>query len=172
MYIYYAGHGAPHDKTPYIIPYDGDPNYPSQTGFSLDRLYEELSELNVKSITVFIDACFSGTTRENKMLLADARPAVIVVESPALRSEIMTVFTGSTGNQISSSYPAKKHGLFTYYLLKGIRGEADNNGDKSLTVEELENYIVSNVKNTAGLLDREQTPQVHSKDKQRIIVKY
>ncbi len=172
VYIYYAGHGASHDKTPYIIPYDGDPNYPSQTGFSLDRLYEELSELNVKSITVFIDACFSGTTRENKMLLADARHGMIVVNNPALRSGKITVFTGSTGNQISSSYPEKKHGLFTYYLLKGIRGGADNNGDKSLTVEELENYIVSNVKNTAGLLDREQTPQVHSKDKQRIIVKY
>lgn len=174
VYIYYAGHGAPDlkEKLPYLIPYDGDANYPTQTGFSLARLYEQLAKLNVRSVTVFLDACFSGATRENQMLLADARPVAITIENPVLLSDKMIVFTASSGEQISSGYPEKKHGLFTYFLLKGLRGDADMNKDKTITAAELEEYLIANVKRTAGHLDREQTPQVMGKDKQRVLVKY
>ncbi len=172
--IYYAGHGAPDlkDKSPYLIPSDGDPNYPAQTGFSLNRLYEELGKLNAKSITVFLDACFSGVTRDNKMLFADARPIRISIANPALTSDRITVFTASGGEQISSGYPEKKHGLFTYFLLKGLRGDADVNKDKNLTISELERYLIENVPKTAGLLDREQKPEVLGKNKEKVLVKY
>ena len=100
------------------------------------------------------------------------RPIYVNVQNPTMFSDNLTIFTASTGQQISSSYPEKKHGLFTYYLLKGLRGDADKNGDESLTVEELEEYVITNVKKTAGLLDREQTPQVFAKDKSRVLVKY
>jgi len=174
IYIYYAGHGGPdiNDKTPYLIPYDGDPNYPTQTGFPVNRLYEELAKLDVHSITVFIDACFSGGTRENKMIFADARPVHITVENPAVLSEVLTVFTASSGDQISSSYPEKNHGLFTYYLLKGFKGEGDLNNDNQITVEEMETYLQTNVSRTAGMLDREQTPQVIGIDKAKILVDF
>lgn len=174
VYIYYAGHGSPDlkDKSPYLIPSDGDPNYPTQTGFSLNRLYVELGKLNAKSVTVFLDACFSGGTRDNKTLLADARVIGIQITNPVYASERLIVFAASSGDQISSGYPEKKHGLFTYFLLKGLRGDADTNRDKSLTVAELEEYIVGKVSKTAGLLDREQTPQVMGKERQKVLVRY
>jgi glutaredoxin len=87
-------------------------------------------------------------------------------------SDKITVFAAASGDQISCGYPEKKHGLFTYFLLKGLRGDADKNKDNSLTIEELEEYIVNNVRKTAGTLDREQTPQVFAKDKTRVIIKY
>jgi len=80
VFIYYSGHGALDIKTksPYLIPYDIDPNYAS-TGFHLDQLYKNLHSLRAKSVTVILDACFSGQSREEKMMLADARPAGITI---------------------------------------------------------------------------------------------
>ncbi len=49
---------------------------------------------------------------------------------------------------------------------------ADSNNDKSITVEEMEKYLLDNVHKTAGRLDGEQTPQVVGKDKQKILVKF
>jgi uncharacterized caspase-like protein len=89
-----------------------------------------------------------------------------------LLSEKIVVFAAADSNQISSSYPEKQHGLFTYFLLKGLRGEADKNNDKEIAVDELEVYLVTNVKKTAGQLDREQTPQVMGWDKRRVLVRY
>jgi len=174
VYIYYAGHGAPQleEKSAYLIPYDGDPNYPQQTGFKLGMLYEELAKLDVRSVTVFIDACFSGTTRENKTILADARNIIIQIDNPALLSEKIVALSAAGKDQISSGYPEKRHGLFTYYLLKGLRGDADSNKDKALSIEELETYLIKNVSKTAGFLDREQTPQVTGKNKTKVLVRY
>jgi len=176
IYIYYAGHGAPDidSKTPYLIPYEGDANYVVSTGFGLDEIYEKLGQLNARSITVFLDACFSGLTRDNEMLLADARPVGISLESPVLRSQKMVTFSAASGSQISNGYPAMQHGLFTYFLLKGLKGEADQNGNKEITVGELEAYLVANVQRISGSFgsNREQRPQVMGMDKGRVVVKY
>lgn len=91
---------------------------------------------------------------------------------PVIQSDKLTVFSASSGTQISSGYPDKKHGLFTYFLLKGLRGEADANQDKTLTMAELESYLKDNVGKAAGLLDLEQIPQVRSRDKAKVIVRY
>ena len=61
---------------------------------------------------------------------------------------------------------------FTYFMLKGLRGEADRNADREITLDELNQYITRNVSETAGLLDREQTPQLLAIDADRVLVKY
>jgi hypothetical protein len=167
--FYFSGHGAPDLKTkkPYLIPWDIDPNYAS-TAFSLDRIYESLSELGAKSVTVFLDACFSGQSK-GEMLFAEARPLIpVVVEAPSVD---ITVFTASTGEQIASVYKEKEHGLFTYYLLKGLWGYGDLNADKEIRVEELFNYLKDNVTKEAGFMDKEQVPQLLSGDRERVLVR-
>ena len=173
VYFYYAGHGSPDIKENkvYLIPYNGDPNYASLTGYELDRLYDQVAELGAQSVTIFLDACFSGANRNNEMLLADARPVYIEVEGPTAKGNV-SVFAAATGKQISSAWPEKKHGLFTYFMLKGLRGEADRNADREITLDELSQYITGNVSETAGLLDREQTPQLLTIDADRVLVKY
>lgn len=158
--IYFSGHGAPSIKTgkPYIVPYDGDPNYAELTAYPLSTFYRNLNKLGAKSVTVFLDACFSGVSRDGAMLLADARPfSIVKIPRPV---EGITVFTSASGTQISSGYKEKRHGLFTYYLLKGLQGNADLNGDKKIMTKELAKYINENVEEQARYLDREQTPTV------------
>jgi len=172
VFIFYAGHGAPElkHKKAYLIPYDGNPNYPEQTGYELNKLYSELNALGARSVTVFLDACFSGANRNQEMLLADARPVMIEIEGSAWVGDV-TVFSAASGAQIASAWPEKKHGLFSYYLLKGLQGAADTDQNRVITVKELADYIYGQVSQTTGLLDREQTPELRTTDEQRVVAR-
>lgn len=170
--VYYSGHGAPDTKSEkgYLIPYDIDPNY-ANTGVSLDLIYSSLSKLQAKSVTLFIDACFSGESRSEEMLIAGIRPISVKIKNPILTTENMAVFSASTGEQYSSAYPEKQHGLFTYFLLKGLKGKAKGS-DKQITLDALKTYIYENVSQTAGYLDKEQNPTFIGKNKTRVLIKY
>ena len=170
--IYYSGHGAPDVKSErgYLIPSDIDPNY-ANTGLSLDDMYSFLSKIKARSVSVFIDACFSGESRSKEMLIKGVRPLSIRIENPLLTNDNSIVMTASNGSQYSSAYPEKNHGLFTYFLLKGLKGEA-RGGDKQLTIDELFKYVHQNVSETAGYLDKEQTPGIIGKSGNRVLVKF
>ena len=79
--IYYAGHGIPDETTrdAYLLPVDGLGTDIS-TGYSLQALYATLGDLHAKSITVFLDACFSGSMRDGSMI-ASARGVAIKAKS-------------------------------------------------------------------------------------------
>jgi len=170
--IYYSGHGAPdtQSKKGYLIPSDIDPNY-ATTGFSIDDMYLFLSKLQARSVTLFLDACFSGESRSQEMLIAGIRPISVKIKNPILTDENIAVFTASTGEQYSSSYPEKQHGLFTYFLLKALKGDATGD-DKQLSLDELYRYVYENVTETAGYLDKEQTPTFIGRDRSRVLINY
>ncbi|MDP2209582.1 MAG: caspase family protein [Bacteroidota bacterium] len=174
VFIYYNGHGAPDPETKetFFVPYDCNPAYAKSTGYPLKEFYNQLAKLPAKSITVVIDACFSGSSPKGA-LLKQVSPVFISVEEPIMAIENGLLFASSTGQQLSNWYPEKKHGLFTYYFLKALQGNADINNDKQLTVEEVEQYLLNNVPEQARYLNnREQTPQVVGKGKNRIMVNY
>jgi len=173
LYVYFSGHGAPDTKTraPYLLPTDADASYARETGFALNALYQQLAKLDVRSVTVFLDACFSGATRSSGTLFNGARPIVISVEQPALLRDNFAVIAAAGGDQIASDYPAKHHGLFTYFAMLGLRGAADSNDDGTITVGELEHYLGSHVPGTAASLDREQKPVVIARNKDRAVVR-
>ena len=153
--VYYAGHGIPNEKSneAYLLPVDGLVTNPA-TAYSLGDFYKELSSLNAAHVTVFIDACFSGSQRGDGML-ASARGVVITPrkETPAGN---MVVFSAAQGDETAYPYKEKGHGLFTYYLLKKLR---DTKGD--CTLQELGDYIQTNVKRQSIVVNRKsQTPSV------------
>jgi uncharacterized caspase-like protein len=143
--VFYSGHGAPdtNTKKAYLVPSDADPAIIKLTGYSLDTLYDNLAKLNMeknpKSITVVLDACFSGGSNEG-MLIQNASPIYIETSIPLLTARNAVVLSSSKGNQISSWYPEKNHGLFTYYFLKNIKKAAEDK--KSLTIREMESALV------------------------------
>lgn len=167
--VYYAGHGAPDIKseTAYLIPYDIDPNY-AKTGYSINQLYSSLSALNAKSVTVFLDACFSGKSRNEQMLVSGARAVIIKTESSAFSAKNMSVLTASSNEEYSAAYPAKYHGIFTYYLLKSLQDNAANL-DK-ISVNDFFKGIKAEVVKRAGYLDKEQTPSLIGNDKDRVLL--
>ncbi len=159
VYVYYAGHGTPNPKTgeAYLVPWDGNPDYPSGL-FPLNDLYAALSKLPAKDVVVLLDACFSGA-QGRSVLAKGARPMVISVENPLLASGKVIVLAASTGNQISSDYDKAGHGLFTHAVLTGLHGAADKDKNGLVTLKELYPYVREQVAMKAvEELNREQTP--------------
>ena len=83
----------------------------------------------------------------------------------------VNVLSAASGSQISGAIKEKEHGLFTYYVLRGLSGDADGNKDKVVKLNELSDYVSKNVREQAALNGREQFPQLKS-NQDRVIVKF
>ncbi len=142
LYIYYAGHGTPDEKgIPYLVPCDGKLGSKMRM-LSLEKLYKNFKENYKGEIYIFLDACFSG--RGRSVLASNERPLIPLKVIPEKGNYL--VFSAAKSDQVSHDYDEVKHGLFTYYLLLGMRGKADVNKDGKITVEELYNFVKENVK--------------------------
>lgn len=152
--FYYAGHGIPDERTSsaYLLPTDG---YGSdvETGYKLSELYDRFGRIPARSVTVFLDACFSGAQRSGEML-ASARGVAIKVRDDAPSGNTV-VFSAASSDETAYPYREKGHGLFTYFLLKKLQSSA---GD--VTLGELGDYITTNVSRQSIVVNnKSQTPK-------------
>ena len=165
VFVYYSGLGAPNPKTAdaFLVPYDGDPAFIDQTGYSLKRLYENLNKLKAGEIIVALDSSFSGAGGKSVMAKG-ARPLVISMDKAMVNSSKIAILSAASGEQISSAYSDKGHGLFTYFMLKGIK-------EGSTDLEDLYAYLKPQVERIARKeLNREQKPLLIA-DKNFFLVK-
>lgn len=154
--FYYAGHGIPDEESreAYLLPVDAD-GTAKEVCYPVKRLYDELGSLESRSVTVFLDACFSGATRGDEML-AQARGVMI---KPGRTKPVgnMVIFSATNGDQAAFPYKENGHGLFTYYLLEKLqetKGQA--------TLGELSDYISEQVSKQSLVVNRKaQTPTVN-----------
>jgi hypothetical protein len=157
--FYYAGHGMPDEQTKsaFLLPIDGNSQNPA-TAISLSDIYRKLTEYPSVSVTVFLDACFSGSTREiDGEMLAEGRGVKIKPKNELLTGNLV-VFTAATGDETAFPYIEKQHGMFTYFLLKKLQ---DSNG--KTTLNELGNYLITNVSQKSVVINKKlQTPQVNT----------
>ena len=150
VFVYYSGHGAPDPNTSqgYLVPVDCDPNTVALNGYPLQLLMNNLQKLiedkQVKQVTVVLDACFSGGS-EAGTLLKNVSPVSIRLKDQDVASDKMTVFTSTSGDQLSNWYPAMRQSLFTYFFLKGLKGEADIDKNHIITALELHQYVADEV---------------------------
>lgn len=167
LFVYLAGHGFPDfvSGSPYLIPHDVRPEQ-TTNGVSLERLYQTLAEFETRSVTVFVESCFSGASGYERngaetLLAHNMNPIFPVLEKPIIGPN-MVVFTATGGKKASNNRDDLKHGIFTYELLKGLGGTADSDEDQTVTVEELFRYIARQVPRRALTppLDREQVPEL------------
>jgi len=123
-----------------------------------------LDKLPAKNVFVFLDTCFSGRSgrdAQENVILAGARPALLKVKDPLLLSNKIVVLAAAKSNQLSNYYKEEGHGLFTYYLLKGMVGEADANADRKIQIKELTKYVEDEVGAASRRffgLNRQQNP--------------
>lgn len=155
--FYYAGHGVPNEanKNAYLLPIDADGTQP-EVCLATSRLYQELEALHVRSVVVFMDACFSGAQRGEGML-ASARGVALKVNTEVPQGNIV-VFSAASGDETAFPYKEKGHGMFTYFLLKKLQ---ESKGEVALG--ELGDYITMNVKQQSVVVNhKSQTPTVVS----------
>jgi len=162
VFVYYSGHGAPNPKTgdAFLVPYDGDPAFIDETGYSLKRMYAALGKLPAKSIVVALDSCFSGAGGRSVIAKGTRSISLNLKEQTTLARNMM-VLAASSGEQTSSTYDEKGHGLFTYFFLKGIKNEDVVAADGSLHLDDLFAYLGPQVERVARKqFNNEQTPQL------------
>jgi len=123
-------------------------------------MYDALDKLPAKEIVIALDSCFSGAGGRS-VLAEGARPLVMNLQSNLSLPKNTTVLSASSGEQISSTYKDKGHGLFTYFLLKGIKEEDVVKPDGSIKIDDLFRYIKPQVERIARKqYNNEQTPQL------------
>ena len=137
--FYYAGHGVPDESTgdAYLLPVDGKGTMLT-SGYSLKKLYETFGTFSAQSVTVFMDACFSGSRRDGGMLM-EAR-GIAIKSKPSRPKGNVVVLSASQGDETAYPYEEKRHGLFTYFLLKKLqetKGKVD--------MQELSDYVKTQV---------------------------
>ena len=168
IYIFFAGHGlASHDgNNMYLLPHDGSPRLLEKTAILRDELFSDIKEANPKSVTVFLDTCYSGETRNEEVLVA-GRPVAIIAKEQAI-PDGFTLFSAASNEQISRPLEEAKHGMFSYFLMKGMEGDADSNNDNEITARELHAYVEQNVvQQSSG----SQTPELQG-DKDRVLIQF
>ena len=168
VYFYFSGHGVPtNEGDRYLLLNDSDPTNPKISAYPIKELYEDLGTLNTTKSYAFLDTCFSGNVargNEKDSLLGGTR-AVMKVKDITLAYNNLTVYAATGKDQLSNSFKEQGHGLFTYYMLKGLGGEADTNKDGKVSEQELQDYIKSNVSTQSRKLygeSRYQEPQLKS----------
>lgn len=140
--IYFAGHGFVSGGKAYLAPYDIDPADIPGTAYPMERLGRVIgAQIRAKWKVLLTDACHSGAITPE----ADAGQ----INSSLLQLD-RSLFSLTASRDREQSFESEiwggGHGVFTYYLIKGIEGEADDNGDGVVTADELGEYVRVNVR--------------------------
>ncbi|MDB9872573.1 caspase family protein [Alphaproteobacteria bacterium] len=162
VYIYYAGHGAPGEKgDAYLVPIDTDSQTIQFTGYQLSTLYSNLGKLPAKSVTVILEACFSGGSQSGS-LISKASPIIITPKKTMIPANVKVIAAGSE-SQMASWEEDSSHSLFTKYFLKAMSGEGDSNKDGKVSDAELKEYLSDTMTYYARrYYGRDQKVQIHN----------
>jgi len=170
LIVYYSGHGAPatsgqNKGEGYLVPVDADLQDIQDTGYAIGTLMANVEAMKADGVIdrswLSFDACFSGQGGDGSFLVKNVSGLAVQPLAPSSYPKDGIVMFASSGEEFASWYPEKEHGLFTYFLLKGLSGEADTDGNGSISPVELGSYLRKWVPRYAnGLNAQEQTPQV------------
>jgi WD40 repeat protein len=145
---YYAGHGIMNDPVDnskpdfYLVLHkvtqmQGNDNMLKTNGMSATNLKELLLEIPAQKQLILFDACNSGGA-VNAFARGPGEEAAIF---QLARSTGFTVLASTNQEQFAAELKDLKHGIFTYAIINGLKGEADLRKDGKITVKEIELYL-------------------------------
>jgi tetratricopeptide (TPR) repeat protein len=144
--IYFAGHGFVSDGKAYLAPADIDPKNIKGTGFPMDTLGEAMArKIKGKWKVLLTDSCHSGSIMP---------PADAATMNTSLKSLDRSLFSLTASRDREQSFESPEwgggHGIFTYYVVKGLEGSADENRDGIVNADELGEYVHTEVRRATG----------------------
>ena len=156
--LFFAGHGTPDPARPdvlYLLTHDSDLERLGATAFDMDEIKMALAKnISARRVVGFVDACHSGgvsiggsragserLTAVNRYLLelGRSRPGVV----------LMTASQANEPSWEDASWGGG-HGVFTHFILEGMRGAADRDVDALVSVQELIDFVGDRVRRETG----------------------
>jgi hypothetical protein len=158
--IFLAGHGATEkDATSpdgdglekYILPHNADPKDLYTTALPMGEIARIFQRINSERLVFISDTCYSGASGGRTIPVVGARMNVSGAFLERLsQGKGRVILTASDANEVSTEKDELKHGVFTYYLLEGLRGKADFDKDGAVTVDEVYRYVSIKVPQATG----------------------
>jgi hypothetical protein len=153
--LFYAGHGMEINNEGFIIPSDFREEAGSKGAISFGEIKEELVNSEARFKVLLFDACHSGSVRgraeSGKMTEGFFRSLFPPPKGFA-------VISSCKQQEFSHEWEEKGHGVFSFYLLDGLKGNADENHDGFVDLSELHHYLTPLVQAWAFHNGKVQTP--------------
>jgi WD40 repeat protein len=149
--FYFAGHGVPDPNRLndlYLMAHDSLPGNVAGTGILMRYVREALADIPARDVLILSDACHSGgigAVMGSRTLPVNPINQVFL-EKMIHSSGGLAILTASEAAQSSLDISKQRHGVFTYYLLQGLTGEADSDHDRLVTLGEIIEFVRDNVK--------------------------
>ena len=167
--IFFAGHGAPEvdqrgverdGLAKYLVPSDAEPDDLYSTAFPMDELQTIFGRIEAERVVVFLDACYSGGAGGRTFTSKKTRAVNLddLFLERLTRAKGRAIVTASRPAEVSLELAEFGHGLFTYYLLRGLQGAADLNRDGIVSLQELYEYVEQQVSQKARSVGGNQHP--------------
>ncbi len=153
--IFFACHGAPDPNRPgniYLLPYDTDPNKIAARGIPMSRIDEVLKTTLISNkVIIFADTCHSGNIGGkigNRNAGDQSELINKYLQDLTQASEGIALLTSAEAREVAREGPewGGGHGVFTHFVLEGMKGAADRDKNGIITVGELFEYVRENVK--------------------------
>ncbi len=167
--IFFAGHGAPETDpqgierdglAKYLVPNDADPDDLYSTALPMDEIQTIFGRIEAERVVAFLDTCYSGAA--GGRTFASKKTRTISVDELFLerltRAKGRAIITASRPAEVSMELPELGHGIFTYYLVQGLKGAADLNHDGIVSLQELYEYLEQQVTQKSRAVGGNQHP--------------
>ena len=136
--LYFSGHGVKGA----FIPVDFD-------GFNNQLSHKDLKDIfeqsQAKHKLCFADACHSGSMLAARSVGSSFDMNRYYQELERTKGG-MALMMSSKSEEVSLEDRGLRQGIFSHYLIRGLKGEADDDKNKVVTVDELFNYVHSSVR--------------------------
>jgi uncharacterized caspase-like protein len=167
--IYYTGLGASEvdasspetdGLAKYLIPRNVRPDALRTTAFSMQEMQGLVARIPAERVVVLLDTSYSSAAGGRSLALPNARPHNLGDQflDRLAKSRGRLVIAASSPNEVALEPADLGHGLFTYYLLEGLAGKADRNGDGIVTVSELFPYLEDQIDRKSRAAGGRQRP--------------
>jgi tetratricopeptide (TPR) repeat protein len=144
--IYFAGHGFVSGGKGYLAAYDVDIHNVAATAYPMEDLGKDIGgKIHGKWKVLITDACHSGAITPQADGATD-RASVTKTLLDLQKSLFSLTASRDREQSFESDQFGGGHGVFTYYVVKGLEGEADTNGDGVVSADELSEYVHTNVR--------------------------
>lgn len=158
--VFFSGHGLLDDKNRgFLLPSNVDPARFEETALATTHLRNMLAMCRARQKLLILDCCHAGGKGIRLQQTGYAFPGAEAIGNDFKQANNLLTLASCRASEKSFEWPAKGQGLFTYYLARGLQGDADERGDGVVNTAELYSYLRDKVTTTAKTKLRvNQTP--------------